>query len=98
MRFATVLMGALLIASLAVTVLVLSRRKKRAASGELDLIGSIATVERSLTPEGAVLVRGELWPARSGANVRVERGSRVCVTGASGHLLEVERLAEPADD
>jgi membrane-bound ClpP family serine protease len=71
------------------TVVLLSRHKK-AASGQLDLIESMAVVETTLKPEGSVLVRGELWRARSLGGTTVERGGRVRVVGASGHLLEVE--------
>ena len=48
---------------LALVVVVVSRHRK-AAMGELDLIGALATVETTLEPEGSVLLRGELWRAR----------------------------------
>lgn len=65
-------------------------RHKRAASGDLDLLGAAASVETALEPEGSVLVRGELWRARSRTGARLERGHAVRVVGASRHLLEVE--------
>ena len=65
-------------------------RHKRAASGDLELLGAAASVETALEPEGSVLVRGELWRARSRTGVRLERGRAVRVVGASRHLLEVE--------
>jgi membrane-bound serine protease (ClpP class) len=71
------------------TVVLLSRHKK-AATAKLDLIESMAVVETTLKPEGSVLVRGELWRARSLGGTTVERGGQVRVVGASGHLLEVE--------
>jgi membrane-bound serine protease (ClpP class) len=83
--------GLLLIAA-AIYVIVLSRHHK-AAAGELDLVGQPASVETRLEPEGAVLVRGELWRARTRAGQIIERGSRVRVVGASAHLLEVELLS-----
>jgi membrane-bound serine protease (ClpP class) len=83
--------GLLLLIAAAVYVILLSRHHK-AATGELELVGALASVEISLEPEGAVLVRGELWRARSRAGGVVERGSRVRVVGASAHLLEVEPL------
>jgi membrane-bound serine protease (ClpP class) len=85
------ILGLLLIAA-AVYAMLLSRHHK-AATGELDLIGAVAAVETALEPEGAVLVRGELWRARTRAGAKVERGCRVRVVGASAHLLEVEPLA-----
>jgi membrane-bound serine protease (ClpP class) len=83
--------GLLLIAA-AVYVIMLSRHHK-AAAGEFELVGSLASVEARLEPEGAVLVRGELWRARTRAGHTIERGSRVRVVGASAHLLEVEVLS-----
>ncbi len=92
--------AAFLITAFAVVLFLLWRHKK-AASGEVNLVGALASVEESLTPEGAVLVRGELWRARlkhsedateAGAYRRpiVGRGSHVRVVGASGYLLEVK--------
>jgi membrane-bound serine protease (ClpP class) len=82
--------GLLLIAA-ALYVIMLSRHHK-AATGDLDLIGALASVETALEPEGAVLVRGELWRARTRNGAGVERGCRVRIIGASAHLLEVEPL------
>ena len=79
--------GGLMIA--AASVALLSRHKK-AATGQLKLMDTVAVVATTLEPEGSVLIRGELWRARSRAGLRVERGARVLVVGASRHLLEVE--------
>ena len=67
-------------------------RHKKGARGSLDLVGRVGVVEKDLRPEGAVLVGGELWPARAhgGGGRAVARGVRVRVVGASGHLLLVE--------
>jgi membrane-bound serine protease (ClpP class) len=66
-----------------------SRHKK--SSGRMPaLVGSVATVERALEPEGFVLVGGELWRARLRGGVARE-GESVRVVGASGYVLEVER-------
>lgn len=88
---AILVLGLLLVAA-AVYVIMLSRHHK-AATGEFDLVGALASVEVTLKPEGAVLVQGELWRARTRAGVTIERGCRVRVVGASAHLLEVEPLA-----
>ena len=88
--FAVVLAGVLLIAVL-VLIAMLSRHLK-AAQGELDLIGTVASVEKTLNPEGSVLVRGELWRACSRTGATIRCGRVVRVVGASGHLLEVELL------
>ncbi len=75
----------------AFSIVALSRHRK-AASGDFDLIGAVALVETTLEPEGAVIVRGELWRARcSHMGAKVLRGERVRVVGASEHLLQVEQ-------
>ena len=76
---------------LALVVVVVSRHRK-AAMGELDLIGALATVETTLEPEGSVLLRGELWRARLRTGANIERGRTVRIVGASNYLLEVEPL------
>jgi membrane protein implicated in regulation of membrane protease activity len=82
----------LVVVACAACVAVASRRHKRGASGEVNLVGRVATVERDLRPEGAVLVAGELWPARtrSGQSLTRAESPRVRVVGAGGHWLEVE--------
>ncbi len=84
-----ILVGALLLSAL-VFVMALSRHKK-GASGVLDLTGRVGSVVEALRPEGAVLVNGELWRARSAAGDEIMRG-RVRVVGARGVLLEVEAV------
>jgi membrane-bound ClpP family serine protease len=84
-------LAASLVALLALALFVVALwRHKRAGSGDPDLMGAAASVETALEPEGSVLVRGELWPARSRTGARLERGRAVRVVGASRHLLEVE--------
>jgi membrane-bound serine protease (ClpP class) len=71
----------------------LARRWKSARDAP-SLVGQVGSVERTLEPEGFVLVRGELWPARLRRGTRAERGEcSVRVVGARGCLLEVEALA-----
>lgn len=73
-------------------VVVLSRRKKSAHRAS-PLVGRVGSIERTLAPDGFVLVEGELWPARLRGGGRAERGRcEVRVVGARGHLLEVEAL------
>ena len=73
-------------------------RHKRAASGDVDLLGAAASVETALGPEGSVLIRGELWRARSATGVPLERGRAVRVVGASRHLLEVAPLGADSSE
>ena len=70
-----------------------SRHKK--SSGRMPrLVGRVATVERTLEPEGFVLIDGELWRARLCGVEGVARAREaVRVVGASGCVLEVERQA-----
>ena len=67
-------------------------RHKRAGTGDVDLLGAPASVETTLGPEGSVMVRGELWRARSSTGASLERGRAVRVVGASRHLLLVAPL------
>ena len=69
-----------------------SRRHKQGARGEVNLVGRTATVERDLRPEGAVLVAGEVWPARTRTGRSLSRAEcpRVRVVGVGSHWLEVE--------
>jgi membrane protein implicated in regulation of membrane protease activity len=73
-------------------------RQKKSSRRPLRLIGRIASVERTLDPEGFILIDGELWRARArGGRVvlNVERGpSKVRVVGARGCVLEVEPLVK----
>ncbi|MDQ3806103.1 MAG: NfeD family protein [Acidobacteriota bacterium] len=71
----------------------LSSRHKKSSRLPFDLVGRAASVERPLSPQGFVLVDGELWPARARAGVAVGPGrNNVRVVGAAGCVLEVEPL------
>ena len=84
----------LLLPALVALVAFASRHKKSSRSA-LALVGRLASVEEPLTPEGSVLVEGEAWRAHAPSGGPVARGRlNVRVTGASGHLLEVEPVAE----
>jgi membrane-bound ClpP family serine protease len=86
-----ILIFALLLVAAFVAVAAASRHKKGALA-PLELIGQVATVERDIDPEGAVLVAGELMPARSRTGATILRATcpRVRIVGARGHCLEVE--------
>ena len=74
----------------ALLLIVLSSRHKKSASGEVVLVGRHGTVEAELAPEGAVIVDGEMWRARSQDGATIEVGTSVRVRGARAHLLVVE--------
>jgi membrane-bound serine protease (ClpP class) len=54
------------------------------------LLGQIAIVRTPLSPEGQVLVRGELWNAV--CPDRAEKGDSVIIRGYQALTLEVELL------
>ncbi len=92
---------AALLITIFTAVLFLLWRHKKAGMGEVNLVGALASVEESLSPEGAVLVRGELWRARlkhsndaaetdAYRSLIAKRGSNVRIVGASGYLLDVK--------
>jgi membrane protein implicated in regulation of membrane protease activity len=83
---AVTIVAALLLSAL---VAVLSLRK-RFANRELRLIGESAHVETTLTPEGTVMVDGELWPARSIDSLVISSQRRVRVVGIDDLSLLVE--------
>jgi membrane-bound ClpP family serine protease len=65
-------------------------RHQKSGSRAIKLIGEFATVETGLNPEGAVLVSGELWCAKSTDGGAILSGLRVRVVGFQDHLALVE--------
>lgn len=88
--------AAIVVCSVCVALLVfvaaISRHKK-SATGEIKLLGASALVDSTLLPEGTVLVRGELWRARSADGSCIPAHTRVHVVGLQGYFLLVERDA-----
>jgi membrane-bound serine protease (ClpP class) len=85
-----ILLGILtLIAALSLPIVVGLYRHKKASTGG-KLLGESAEVISDLTPEGAVVVHGELWRARSRDGSSIRDQTRVRVVGFEGHLLLVE--------
>ena len=87
-----VLIAIFAVVACAAYVAVASRRHKQGARGEVSLVGQTGTIARDLQPEGAVLVAGEVWPARSRTGRALTRAEcvRVRVAGVGRHWLEVE--------
>src|SRR5947209_20225933 len=95
MTISQIVFAILLVSGLVVVlVIVAASRHKKAATGEIELVGAIGLVETTLEPEGSVMIRGELWRARSCVGRKIERGQRVRVVGARGHLIEVEPIQQ----
>jgi len=81
---------------LAVLVTGLSRHK-RSAGRRLNVMGAIGTIETTLSPEGVVIVNGELWRARSNNGRTTNGKNKVRVVGVQGHLLLVELVMGGTD-
>jgi membrane-bound serine protease (ClpP class) len=82
---------------LAVITVVLMRfawkaTQSKAVTGEEGLVNSIGVARTDLSPEGKVLVHGELWDARSGKHV--PPGGHVRIRKVEGLTL----LVEPVED
>jgi membrane-bound serine protease (ClpP class) len=85
-----VLMAAL--AALAVITYRLGSRalKKKPVVGLPDMIGSRGKAVSDLTPEGTVMIKGELWESRADGR-RINTGEKVTVVGQDGLKLIVRR-------
>lgn len=72
------------------------RRMKRnkVQTGVENLVGATGDVMERLAPSGQIRVLGELWEARSSAEL--QPGSRVRVVAVHGLTLEVEAIEEAA--
>ncbi len=69
-------------------------RRNKVTTGSEALVGAIAVVRTPLTPEGKVIVNGELWNAIAG--VPVDIGQQVRVRRVTDLRLEVEPVDVPA--
>jgi membrane-bound serine protease (ClpP class) len=90
---ATLLPGALVMATgtIALVRMVLQAQRRKATTGAEGMIGKRGIVEAPLTPEGWVLVQGELWRARSEAPLPA--GAPVTVDAVEGLSLRVRKEA-----
>ncbi len=66
----------------------LAAHRAKAVTGAAGMIDAWGVAETDLAPEGKVLIRGELWDARSTAHVA--KGARVRVRAVEGLKLDVE--------
>jgi len=78
--------------------LVVRARRRKARTGADAMVGATATAMEALTPQGHVLVEGEIW--RAVANAPVPAGTALRVVGHEHLLLRVEpevpRVSKPA--
>jgi membrane-bound ClpP family serine protease len=75
---------------IALAIVIALYRHKKTSAGEVHLIGELCHVNTHLTPDGTVLVQGELWPARSIDGNFIAPPSLVRIVGAQDHLLFVK--------
>lgn len=78
------------VAASALGVVIALYRHKKASVGDMKLIGELAEVDKELAPEGTVIVRGELWRAKSKDGAFVAASTRVQVVGFENHLAVVK--------
>jgi len=71
---------------------VIAARRRPAVTGTESMVGSLAKVRQDIDPEGTVMVRGELWRARS--KQPIPAGKLVRIVATRGLLLEVEPVEE----
>ena len=79
-----------LFALIGLAIVIALYRHKRMSSGEVRLIGDLCQVKTSLTPDGTVIVQGELWPARSIDGTFIAPPDLARVVGTQDHLLLVK--------
>ena len=77
-----------------IATLVVKVQVSRPKTGVEGLIGEVGMVKKPLTPEGKVLVHGELWHAV--AKTAIDTNTRVKVVGIRGLVLEVEPVTAKA--
>jgi len=71
----------------------LKARANKVVTGSQGLIGETAVSQSPLSPQGKVLIHGELWDARS--TVEVPAGQFVVVRQVNGLQLQVEPVSLP---
>jgi membrane-bound serine protease (ClpP class) len=78
---------------LALVVVISLWRHKKSGTGAVRLVGKQAIAQTDLTPEGSVLIDGELWRAASLDGTTIACQEEVEVTQIEGLLLIVKRGA-----
>ena len=66
-------------------------KHKKSGTGRIQLLGAKGLAQTELDPEGAVLIAGELWRARSFDGTKIAAQEWVEVRQVQGHLLLVKR-------
>lgn len=71
----------------------LRAQRQRVATGAEGMLDQVGVAHSDLTPEGTVLVRGELWQAASEEG-SIPAGTQVRVTGLDGLTIRVRTIKE----
>jgi membrane-bound serine protease (ClpP class) len=77
-------------------VMAIRAHRRHPVSGEQGMVGTRVTLETPLTPEGRILLEGEIWKARAPGNVPA--GAQVRVVGFEGLVALVEPVGAAAAD
>ena len=86
-----ILVGILVVTiTLSLAIVIALYRHKKAGTGSIHVVGEVGEVASDLTPEGTVLVHGELWRARSGDGSTLDARTQIRVVRVEGHLLVVD--------
>ncbi len=67
--------------------------KKKPIPGFTDMVNTKGKVTRAISPEGMVLINGELWSARSNGET-INKGEKIIVVGQNNLELIVRKLEE----
>jgi membrane-bound serine protease (ClpP class) len=78
------------VAGLSLAIVIALYRHKKHTGSRSKVLGELGEVTLDLRPEGAVVVHGELWRARSRTGSPVSAQTRVRVVAVEEHLLLVE--------
>ena len=85
-----VILGSCALIALAVVVVLYHHKNKISKSTLMP--GEKCRVISSLSPEGSVMINGELWRARSVDGKSIPSDSLVQIVGSADHLLLVDSL------
>jgi membrane-bound serine protease (ClpP class) len=92
LRVLFVTVGAVSAFFMVLAYLVVRAHAIRPRTGPEGLIGEEGVVKEALTPEGKVLVHGELWWAKAPSSI--DAGIRVKVVGVRGLVMDVKRAED----
>ncbi len=72
--------------------LAIKAHKRKPTTGKEGLIGLVGEVKEDLSPEGMVLIKGEIWRAKAKGDKTIEKGKKVKVVDVRDLTLIVEEV------